>query len=78
MSDSKQPINPSRKFLHDLATPLTIVKHMIKKFKEALASDQPLDKKASLERMEKALKAVEQMEHLHAEHKSEIHKRESA
>ncbi len=67
-----------RKFLHDLATPLFVVRNMIKRTIDEITGKKPNQgPEKQMERLEAALKAVEKMEALHAEQKSAIHSRES-
>ena len=58
-----------RKFLHDLATPLTIAKTLVKKQVEELGSLQLSPESKVLERMQKILKALLEIERLHADQK---------
>ncbi len=61
-----------RTFLHDLATPLTIIRTLVKK-QMAEVEKAPLpDGDKSLERMKKILDAVHSMERLHADQKAKI------
>ena len=72
-------ISPERKFLHDLATPLMIARTMIKK---TIAELKPHENEEyvvnSLRRLESALKAMESMEKLHADHKATLFKIDAA
>jgi hypothetical protein len=65
-----------REFLHNLATPITVAKGMIKNAYNNLAqkSEDPVVGD-QLKRMEKALQAIAKIEELHADQKARIHAR---
>ena len=75
MSDRNQECLEDRKFLHDLATPLTILKLRLKKLQSTFTSDDA--SKSMVEDMFKQMYgAIEKIERLHAEQKEKIHKRQ--
>ncbi len=62
-----------RKFLHDLATPLTVVKTLVKRqVTELEGPASGVDPAKQLDRLKKVLEAIKQMEELHASHKERI------
>lgn len=65
-----------RKFLHDLATPLTILKLCIKRFVSTLDSEK-IEPKTQRILLEQIHAAIEKMEQLHAAQRSRIHDRSS-
>jgi mannitol/fructose-specific phosphotransferase system IIA component (Ntr-type) len=65
-----------REFLHNLATPITVAKTMIKNVHSKLAEKvEDPDIADQLKRMEKALSALTKIEELHADQKARIHSR---
>ena len=64
----------NRKFLHDLATPLTVAKQSIKRTLAELRELQPEGSK-QIERLQKTFEAIEQMEKLHSDFKMIIEAR---
>jgi hypothetical protein len=71
-------LNSERKFLHDLASPLTIAKAHIKKVLLEL-QDLPPDEhqRMALERSQKVLDTLLMLEDLHASRRLEIHQLET-
>lgn len=68
-----------RKFLHDLATPMTIVRTILKKtLSEIEGRSENISKEVQIARLQKAISALEKMEELHADQKAEITLREVA
>jgi hypothetical protein len=65
----------AKKFLHDLATPMTVIGTMIKRQLDEMKGAKPLSPpEHQIERMEKVLIALKKIELLHAEQKELIHK----
>ncbi len=65
-----------REFLHNLATPITVAKGMLKNAHSKLATKATDPEIAEqLKRMEKALQALAKIEELHADQKARIHAR---
>jgi hypothetical protein len=64
--------NENRKFLHDIATPITVLKLMIKSISNSLSQDQ-LEKNDKLKNaIQRAQSAIAKIEELHANYKAEI------
>ena len=76
---SNDPRNAEdRKFLHDLATPLTVVKQLVKRtLAELLEPSAAGTLEKQIDRMQRTMKAIEQMETLHADQKAKISTREA-
>jgi hypothetical protein len=64
----------SRMFLHDTATPLTVLRGALRRVQTELAKEggQGFDKAVCLDRLTKALSAIDQLEGFHAKHKEKI------
>ncbi len=66
-------ISKERKFLHDIATPITVMKgsvnRVLKSFRE---NKTDAEKELCIDRLERAMKAIENLENLHADHKALI------
>lgn len=78
MESDKTQEQEDRKFLHDLATPLTILKFRLKKLLMIVDSkDEAVNLEAQKESLNQMLRAVDTIEALHAEHKIRIHNRQS-
>lgn len=66
-----------RKFLHDLATPLTVLRMVVTTLTKELSGEKPSRGTAGhVELLKKAIGALEKAEALHADQKSKIHERE--
>ena len=66
---------PERKFLHDIATPIAVIRLSLKKVSKDLSTkEQPAETAMILTTLERALRALDQLESLHAEHKEFISK----
>ena len=61
-----------RKFLHDFATPLTIAKGALRKTLKEIETDQGGDRELCKDRLKKAVKAIEELEALHADFRASI------
>ncbi|MEN9722963.1 MAG: hypothetical protein RJB38_949 [Pseudomonadota bacterium] len=74
--------NPHRRFLHDLATPMAVMKILSKKLLSELeASGSGADFSKQIERARKICEQVDKMEALHADQKaflSELERRKAA
>ncbi len=68
--NNKDEVSMERKFLHDLATPLTIVKLQSKRLLELCAQRQASEMEIKL--LEQIIKAVGSMELMHANHKAAL------
>jgi len=65
-----------RKFLHDLATPITVAKTMLRKcLKEISDHENSAQLIRQMERLEKSIDAIDQIEKMHAEQRSIISSR---
>ena len=68
-----------RKFLHDFATPLSILKlHTRRLIKMATLTPDDPNSKMQMKLLTQMTKALESMEELHAEFKSKIHEKSAA
>lgn len=72
----KTDLQSDRKFLHDLATPITVAKTMVRKVTAELGQKADEELQAQIKRLESALIALEQIEHLHADQKERLYQRE--
>lgn len=73
MSLDESKYKLERKFLHDLATPMTVMRSMIKKsIADLSAEGAPADVSKLAARLAQALKSLEDVERLHADRKAEI------
>lgn len=79
MGDIKRRRNlEDRIFLHDIATPLTIVRLTTKRIHAILdGTAAERDKPRGLELLKRLEDALEKMENIHADFKSAVHQRES-
>lgn len=67
------PHREDREFLHKIATPLTVVKAILRNLMmEAQGKKQPVSAEAHLERIEKALEQLTEVEKAHADQKARI------
>lgn len=64
-------ISKERKFLHDIATPISIVKLTVKKVINNLEAGA-IDPQKDMERLQKISAAIQTLEEMHAAHKIEI------
>ncbi len=71
MSERQDELSEDRKFLHDLATPLSVIRLTMRRL---LKSDD--SQREAL--FAKILESLEKVEKLHAEQKERLHKREAA
>jgi len=71
-------VSQERVFLHDLATPITAIRLLVKRQISELEdpSIEP-NREKQLERLKKVLLAVEQLELLHADHKAKLSEADS-
>ena len=68
-----------RKFLHDLATPVTVIKSILRMMQaEIEGTREPVSPEKHLERLRKAAQHIANIEDLSAERKDLIFARESA
>ena len=69
-----EQLSPERKFLHDLATPVAVLKSVLRRLQKEL--DNPDATKINMvyvkERLAKALTQIENIENLHAEHRGAL------
>jgi hypothetical protein len=63
-----------RKFLHDMATPLTVLKTILKRIEKDFQTKEanPELTKSSMERLQKAIESVQKIENMHADNKAQI------
>ncbi len=66
-------MSQERKFLHDIATPITIIKLTLRKVIDEMGKGNA-DLAQHMDRLAKVEKAVDRLEELHASHKLEISK----
>lgn len=78
MSTRKEEILCDRKFLHDMATYITVARTSVKKaldeFNRDIADFNP---KKEQERLLRALEAIKEIENLHADQKARLYGREA-
>jgi hypothetical protein len=71
-------VSDDRKFLHDLASPLTILKIVLKNLADLQAQSGPkMDKKKMAQLIQKAAEAAQKIEQLHEDHRINLASRES-
>jgi len=69
-------LSPERTFLHELATPLAVIRVLTKRQIAELKNPATAqDREKQLERLQKILLALEKIEILHANHKDQISKK---
>lgn len=80
MSNATTPLNThqmTRKFLHDISTPLTIaVANAQRCYEELMQPSTSFSKEKAAERLEKAMRSIEKIESLVVEFKNEFKKSE--
>jgi hypothetical protein len=64
----------SRMFLHDIATPLTVLRGSLRRVQTELAKEgtESFDKAVCIDRLTKAFNAIDQLEGFHAKHKEHL------
>lgn len=75
MENKSDPAD-EKKFLHDLATPMTIIRLQTKRLLK-MNSEKP-HQEVETKLLEKILEALEKMEELHANHKSALAEKQAA
>ena len=66
----KQATTPERKFLHDIATPISIIRLHAKRLKKTIEERNPSEVESKL--LAQILKSIEDLEDLHSERKYEL------
>jgi hypothetical protein len=73
-----EDVSSERKFLHDIATPITIASLLVQRLiKDRESEESQFSPQQTLEWLHKALAALKSLETMHADRKQEIHKLES-
>ncbi len=74
-----EDIPPERKFLHDLATPLTVAKGAIKKIQSEFTKTDgtELDRELCITRLNKTMESLKKIEDLHADFRAYLQQKDA-